>query len=340
MDSFGTILAVVASVVTIAGGIVGVLQYLERAPWSKNRGRAGIVIGAVVVAVLTILTGSTLAILHRTTPQPPTPPGNACLRVADFSKATSPALGAAFGGVAFPPDALTSGGSFFEISNYQFEILHVCITSLADANAVRSYYQADMPEQGWTASSTFPLEGDANHPCAEGQDSAGTDMSAVCWSQDSRFVSLQGITTVRGSGTGTSTAPAAVTYDLWLSVAPVTSSGVISIPRNSGYAFEGATVDAGDIQWRQRGGGIRTVGPVGSATLAYVGQQDFTGLRASDLRSMSFGMSALSVGTDGGLTAGGIFGVFTTNQHYVKVQVVSVASDLRIRWVLYPYLLD
>lgn len=115
---------------------------------------------------------------------------------------------------------------------------------------------------------------------------------------------------------------------------------MISIPRNSEYAFERATVDAGDIEWRQRGSGIRTVGPVGSATLAYIGQQDFTGLRASDLRSMSFGTSALSVGTNGGLTAGGIFGVLTTNQHYVKVQLVSVASDLRIRWVLYPYVLD
>lgn len=338
MDSLGTILAVVASVVTIAGGIVGVLRYLEHVEWGKNRGRASVVIGSVTVAVLTVITGSTLAVLqHEKQPTPP-PAGGACARLADFSTATSPALGSAFGSVAFPPDSLTSNGGFFEISDYQFEVLHVCITSLTDANAVRSYYQADMPYQGWTASSTFPLDGDANHPCAEGQSSAVGDMGALCWSQDARLVSLQGVTAVRNGSAGA--APVAVTYDLLLSVAPVTSSGTITIARNSTYAFEDKTVDAGDIQWRQRGSGIHTVGPANGATLAYVGQQDFTGLRVSVLKNMLFGTGALSVGVDGGLTVGDVFGVYTTNQHYVKVQVVGAASDLRITWVLYPYLLD
>lgn len=342
MDNLGTILAVVASLVTIAGGVVAVLQYLERAPWSKHRGRSGIVIASVAVAVLAVLTGSTLAVLQRQKPQPPVANGSPCARLASFAQATAPALGAAFGGVTFPPDALTGGGSFFEVQSYQVEVLHVCVTSLPagsttqDIVALRTYYQSDMPAQGWTESSAFPLGGDSTLPCDAAQSDAGDTTGAICWSRDSRFVSVKSVNVVQGSGN----VPAAVTYDLWLAVAPVTSSGTITIQRNSTYAFENPAVDTGDIQWLQHGNGTRLVGPVGGAAMAYVGQQDFTGLSVSVLKSMPFGGGALGVGQDGVLTVGDVFGVLTTAGHYVKVQVLGADSSLRITWVLYPYLLD
>lgn len=341
MDNLGTILAVVASLVTIVGGFIGVLQYLEHAPWSKRRGGSGgrpggvIVAVAVAVALLAVLTGTTLAILQRQQrQQTPVSASSPCARLSTFSQAVAPALGTAFGAVAFPPDALADSGNFFELNGYQFEIVHVCVTSLTDATALRSYYMAQMPAQQWTPSSTFPLGGNANTPCAEVQTGTSGDSSAVCWSQDSRSVLLRSVNVVRG-GANTSSA---VTYDLWLSVAPVT--GTDTIARNSTFAFESSTVDSGDIQWHQQGNGPRIVGPIGSATMAYVGQQDFAGLSASVLRSMPFGTGALSVGPDGGLTTGDVFGVYTTAGHYVKVQVVSAASGLQISWVLYPYLLD
>lgn len=345
MDNFDTVLAVIASVVTIGGGIIGILQYLERAQWRKNRGRAGVVIGGIAAVVLLVLTGSTFAMLKQVKQQPPDPVGSACTRLPDFAKATSPALGDAFAGVAFLPASYSGGGNTFEVYNYQFEFMHVCTTSLKAANAaqeavaLRNYYTAQMPAQGWTQSASFPLDGNPAHPCGEEQDSVSSDTAAICWSQDSRFVSLQGITVVQDSTHAD--APAAVTYYLWLSIVPQTSSGAVTISRNSLYAFEPQGVDAGDIQWLQRGNGVRTVGPVGNAIIVYVGAVNFTALPVSDLTGMSFGSHALGIGGgDGGtLAVGDVFGVLTTNHHYVKVEVLGAASDLRIRWVLYPYTL-
>lgn len=344
MDHLDTVLAIVASVVTIGGGIIGVLQYLERAKWRKNRGQSSLVIGAIMLAVLAVVAGSAFAVLQKGQRPDPVVTASGCARLAQFAGATSPALGTAFAGVAFVPESLAGGADTFEVYNYQFEILHVCTTSLSGtdagqvAAAVHNYYVAQMPAQGWTPTAVFPLDGDAAHPCGEGQDTTGGDTDAVCWSQDSRFVSLQGITVIPGSTT--TSAPAVVTYTLWLAIAPQTSAGPVTIPRNSTYAFEPQSVDAGDIQWLQRGTAARTLGPLDGATLANVGAVNFTSLAASDLKNLPFGSDALSAGSGGALAVGDVFGVFTTNHHYVKCEVVGEASGLQIQWVLYPYLMD
>lgn len=338
MNNLDTILAVVASVVTITGGIVAVAQYLERRPWQQNRGRAGVVIGAVLVAVIVVLTGSTLAILQRMRqPQPPGG-GGPCANLPGFSGAASPALGAAFATVPFLGNSPTSSDKPFEVDNFQFKILHVCTTAFTDVVAVRSFYEADMPAEGWAQSSVFPLNGDAKYPCGGGADGtdSGASNSTDCWSQDNRFVWLQTVSLIRDS----SNKPVATTYYLWLAVTPMTDHA--TIVRNSTYGFESVLVDTtGDIQWLQRGRTTQVVGPAGSATLACVGQVDFNSYPESDLQQQTFTPTPLSVGDgDCALATGDVFGVYTNTGHYVKVRVDSAASALRITWVLYPYVLE
>lgn len=339
MNNLDTILAVVASVVTIAGGLLGIARYLERSQWKQNRGRAGVVIGAVLVAVVTVLTGSTLAVLQREKqPQQQGAANGPCAGLAEFSGAASPSLGTAFATVPFLPNSPTSAGNTFEIDSYQFKILHVCTTSFKDAGEVRGYYESVMPDEGWAQSRTFPVDGDAKHQCGGGADTTNGDdaTSPDCWSQDNRYVSLQTISAIRDS---TNTA-VATTYYLWLAVAPITSSATIS--RNSTYAFENVTVDpSGDIQWLQRGRAAQVVGPAERATLACIGQVDFNSYPVSDLEHQAFSATPLSTGDgDCALAAGNVFGVYTNADHYVKVQVESVATALQIEWVLYPYVLD
>lgn len=338
MDNLDTILAVVASVVTITGGILGVVQYLERSPWRQNRGRAGVVIGAVLVAVIVVLTGSTLAVLQRMKQPQQQGGGGPCASQPGFSGAASPALGDAFATVPFLGNSPTASDKAFEVDNFQFKILHVCTTAFTDVVAVRSFYEADMPSEGWAQSNAFPLNGDAKYPCGGGADGtdSGAPNSADCWSQDNRFVWLQTVSLIRDS----SNKPIATTYYLWLAVTPITDHATIS--RNSAYGFESVTVDpTGDIQWLQRGRTAQVVGPVGDATLACVGQVDFNSYPESDLQQQAFSATPLSVGDgDCALATGDVFGVYTNARHYVKVKVMSAASALQITWVLYPYVLD
>lgn len=339
MDNLDTILAVVASVVTIAGGLLGIMRYLEHSQWRQNRGRAGVVIGAVLVAVLTVLTGSTLAVLQRSKqPQQQGAAGGPCASQPGFGGAASPSLGTAFATVPFLGNSPTSSDSAFEVDNFQFKILHVCTTAFTDITAVGSFYEADMPSEGWAQSSTFPLNGDAKYPCGGGADGTGSGgpNTADCWSQDNRFVWLQTVSLIRDNGNK----PIATTYYLWLAVAPITSNA--TIPRNSTYGFESVTVDpTGDIRWLQRGTTVRAIGPVENATVACVGPVDFNSYPASDLEHQTFSTQSLSVGDgDCALTTGDVFGVYTNAGHYVKIKVLSAATALQIAWVLYPYLLS
>lgn len=246
-----------------------------------------------------------------------------CSQVSSFSGAGSVSTGSAFSEVGFPANTVGYVKQLFETNSYQFKILSAC-TNGKSAGYIRTYFSTGLPSTGFVQSSTYPYKGNASAACGD----------PYCWYKDGshpswearRYISLENVTSV-GS---------VVTYDLRLSIAPLTHTATIQGTYT--YDFDQPTSD--DVQWNQVTSTTRHMDPMNGATIVNMGVTNFANVTAAQLKGLAYGTTPIDGSdTTNKLVNGDIFAVHTGSGHYVKVQVVSTgpapSHTLSITYVIY-----
>ena len=254
----------------------------------------------------------------------PTPtPVTSCAQVSGFSSAGSVSTGSAFSEVGFPANTVGFVKQLSETNSYQFKILSAC-TKGQSTGYIHTYFKSGLPSTGFAQSSTYPYKGNASAACGD----------PYCWYKDGshpswearRYISLENVTSV-GS---------VVTYDLRLSIAPLTHMATIQ----GTYTYDLDQPTSDDVQWDQVTSTTRHMDPTNGATLVNMGSVSFKSVTVAQLKGLSYSTTPID-GSDATnkLANGDVFAVHTGSGHYVKVQVVSTgpapSHTLSITYVLY-----
>nr|MBA3825681.1 hypothetical protein [Ktedonobacterales bacterium] len=164
-------------------------QPRRRASGSPNRLLLGIaaalIVASLIIVGIIVLPNLfvTTVILKRVSPTSTA----ICANVAQFKAANAgnAVAAAPFADVPFPAGSLSYDGGTKNVGGATVHTLHTCSPSL-NLVTTRSFFTTNMPAKGWSASSSFPANGDGK--CGD----------AYCWSKGGHFVGLD--TPTNGSG--------------------------------------------------------------------------------------------------------------------------------------------
>lgn len=97
---------------------------------------------------------------------------------------------------------------------------------------------------------------------------------------------------------------------------------------------EGAT---GDVFWEQHTSTIRSMQPLGGATIVNLGVVSYNAVTPAVLQHLAYGTTGINGNNDptNQLVNGDVFAVLTNMGNYAKVQVVTYGYDLQIKWTTY-----
>jgi hypothetical protein len=251
----------------------------------------------------------------------PAAPVTKCSQVSGFSGAGTVNISPAFNEVMLPSGTVGALAQKFETNSIQFELINLCTKNFTSAK-IQSYYAAGLPPTGFAQSSTFPYKGNTASACGD----------PYCWKSTlptDRYVSLENIVP-HG---------AVVTYTLRLAIVPITGTETI---QGTYYGRFDASGTANDVWWEIVTAPPRQAKlvPQGSAKIVNVGVTSFTGLTYSQVKSKSYGTTALNGNASGGvLVVNDVFALIGNNGHYVKVLVTGIDAsapfNLSLKYVVY-----
>jgi hypothetical protein len=124
-------------------------------------------------------------------------------------------------------------------------------------------------------------------------------------------------------------------------VKSIVSSGTATIRGTWSFDFDagqevGSTPER-DVFWHQHTAVKRTMDPMGSAKIAYVGVVNFNTLTPDKLSKLYYSDTPINGNNDASnkLVNGAVFAVLTNDGHFSKVQVISYEYNIQIKWITY-----